>query len=76
MVDSATTGDSRYTPSQVKREAHKLKTQAMYSSWQKAYRDMKRNKPGKPDIWYAQRIAKMDIAQNRDPETIRKNMKK
>ncbi len=76
MVDAATTADSRYTPSQVRREARKRGTLAMYSSWQKAYRDLKRNKSGKTDIWYAQTIAKMDIALGRDPETIRKNMKK
>jgi hypothetical protein len=76
MVDAATTADNRYTPSQVKREARKLETQALHASWQKKYRELKRSKPGKPDTWYAQRIAKMDIAQQRDPETIRKNMKK
>jgi len=76
MVDAATTADSRYTPSQVKREARKLKTQALHASWQKKYRELKRSKPGRPDTWYAQQIAKMEIAQNRNPETIRKNMKK
>lgn len=76
MVDAATTADKRYTPSQVKREARKLETQALHASWQKKYRELKRSKPGKPDTWYAQQIAKMDIAQGRDPDTIRKNMKK
>ena len=76
MVDAATTADNRYTPSQVKREARKLETQAMYASWQKEYRELKRSKPGKTDSWYAQQIAKMDIAKDRDPDTIRKNMKK
>ena len=38
LVDTATTGDSRYTPSNARREARKLDTQAMYESWQKAYR--------------------------------------
>ena len=76
MVDAATTADNRYTPSQVKREARKLETQALHASWQKKYRELKRSKPGKTDTWYAQKIAKMDIAPDRDPETIRKNMKK
>jgi hypothetical protein len=76
MVDAATTADNRYTPSQVKREASKLKTQEMYLSWQKKYRELKRNNPGKTDSWCAQKIAKLDIAQGRDSETIRKNMKK
>lgn len=76
MVDAATTADHRYTPSQVKREARKLATQEMYASWQKEYRELKRSKPGRTDSWYAQQIAEMDIGQNRDSETIRKNMKK
>jgi hypothetical protein len=76
MVDAATTADNRYTPSQVKREARKLKTEALHASWQKEYRRLKRSKPGNPDTWYARQISKMGIAQGRDPETIRKNMKK
>ena len=65
MVDAATTADNRYTPSQVKREARKLETQELHASWQKKYRELKRSKPGKTDTWYAQKIAKMDIAQGR-----------
>lgn len=76
MVDAATMADNRYTPSQVKREARKLETRARHASWRKKYSELKRSKPGRPDTWYAQLISKMDIAQNRDPETIRKNMKK
>ena len=76
MVDDATIADNRYTPSQVKREARKLETQAMHENWQKEYRKLKRSKQGMSDVWYAQQIAKMDIAQGRDSETIRKNMKK
>ena len=76
MVDAATTADNRYTPSQVKSEARKLETQERHASWQKKYRALQRSKPGRSDSWYAQQIAKMDIAQQRDPETIRKNMKK
>lgn len=76
LVDAAAPADKRYTPSDVKREARKLHTQAMYESWRKMYRELKRSKPGKPDTWYAQKIANMDIAQKRNSETIRKNMKK
>jgi hypothetical protein len=76
MVDAATTADNRYTPSQVKREARKLETRALHASWQKKYRELKRSKPGKIDRWYANQIAKMDIAHDRKAETIRKNMKK
>jgi hypothetical protein len=76
LVDASTTGDRRYTPSSARREARKLDTQAMYESWQKAYRDWRKKRPGMSDVWYSKRIAKMDIAKGRDSETIRKNMKK
>jgi hypothetical protein len=76
LVDATTTADERYKPSDVKREAGKLKTQAMYKIWQKKYRELKRSKPGKTDGWYAKEIVKRGIAHGRDAETIRKNMKK
>jgi len=76
MADAATTADNHYTPSQVKREVRKLETQALHANWQKEYRKLKSDKPGKPDSWYALQIAKTDMAQGRDSETIRKNMKK
>ncbi len=76
LVDSATTADPRYTPSELKREARKLETQAMHAGWQKEYRKMKRDKPGKTDVWYSLQIAKMPIAHGREAETIRKNIKK
>ena len=76
MVDSATTADPRYTPSDVRREARKLKTQAMYESWQKDFRKMKKSHPNASDVWISRKIAKLDIARGRNPETIRKKMKK
>jgi hypothetical protein len=76
LVDSSTTADDRYTPSNARREARKLDTQAMYESWRKEYRKLRREKPSMSGVWYAQKIAKMDIAQGRDAETIRKHMKK
>lgn len=76
LADAATTADDRYTPSKARIEARKLDTQAMYDSWRKAYREWLRKRPGMSDVWYAQQIAKMDIARNRDAETIRKRMKK
>jgi len=76
LVDSATTADGRYMPSIARREARKLDTQAVYESWQKEYRAWRRKHPGMSDVWYSQQIAKMEIAQGRDPETIRKHMKK
>ena len=76
LADASTTADDRYTPSKARMEVRKLDTQAMYESWRKAYRALRREKPGMSDKWYSQKIAKMDIAKNRDAETIRKQMKK
>jgi hypothetical protein len=66
----------RYQPSNARRETRKLDTQEMYKSWQKAYRKIKRERRNMSDVWYSQQIAKMDIAQKRNAETIRKEMKK
>jgi hypothetical protein len=74
LVDAATTAGNRYTPSNAKREARKLDTQAMYKDWQKAYRELKKERKDKPETWYSQRIAKMDIANGRSAGTIKKNM--
>ena len=76
LVDTATTGDSRYTPSNARREARKLKTQALYESWQKAYRALKQRRPELSDVGRSKVIAGMKIAQERDAETIRKHMKR
>lgn len=76
LVDSATTADERYTPSNAKREARKLDTKAMYENWKRDYRQLRRRRPGMSDVWYSQQIAKMDVAQGRDAETIRKHMKR
>ena len=76
LVDATTTADNRYTPRNAKREARKLDTQAMYEDWRKAYRTLKKNRPDMSDIWFSRKIAKLDIANGRNAETIRKNMKK
>jgi hypothetical protein len=76
LVDSATTADFRYTPSNARREARKLDTQAMYEDWRKAYRDLKKQRRNMTGVWYSRRIEKMDIANGRSAETIRKHMKK
>jgi len=76
LVDSATTADDRYTPSNARREAHKLDTKAMYESWRKAYRELRKKRPGMSDVGCSLKIAKMEIAKGRDSETIRKHMKK
>lgn len=74
LVDTATTGDSRYTPSNARREAGKLATQALHKGWQKEYRAQKKRRPGMSDVWYSQQIAKLDISNERSAETIRKHM--
>jgi hypothetical protein len=71
----ASESSDRYQPSRARREARKLDTQAQYESWQKAYREWKRKRPGMTDVWYSQQIAKMGIANSRDAESIRKHMK-
>jgi hypothetical protein len=76
LADSASTADDHYTPSNARREVRKLDTRAMYEHWRKEYRAFRRRRPGMSDVWYAQQIAKMDIAQGRDEETIRKRMKR
>jgi hypothetical protein len=75
MVDAFTTTDTRYRPSTAKRDARKMDTQAMYESWQKAYRVLIKKSPGKSDVWYSQQIAKADKVHVRDPSTIKKHMK-
>ena len=74
LVDAATTADPRHTPSTVRREASKMDTQAMYVTWQKAYRALCKKSPGKPDVWYSQQIAKTATAKGRDASTIKKHM--
>lgn len=76
LIDSSGTGDSRYTPSSIRREARKLKTQEMHDRWHRAYLKKKKQRPGMSDRWYAQQIAKSEIANNRSSETIRKHMKR
>jgi hypothetical protein len=77
MVDTSTPADDRYTPNETRREARKLKTQARYASWQKAYRDLykKHKLKNKSETWYSEEIAKMEIANGRDASTIKKHMK-
>ncbi|MCU7841661.1 MAG: hypothetical protein KZQ94_20080 [Candidatus Thiodiazotropha sp. (ex Troendleina suluensis)] len=65
-----------YTPDTSKREARKLATQAMYQNWNDEYLSLQLKHPGKSDTWYSLQIAKLHIAQGKDSETIRKNMKK
>jgi hypothetical protein len=74
MVDAATPADPRHTPNTVKREARKLETQAKYTTWQKAYRALRKKSPGKSDVWYSLEIAKSPIAKGSNAGTIKKHM--
>ena len=60
---------------EMQREARKLKTQALHESWRKEFRALKKRRPGMSDMGYSKLIAKMEIAQGRSAETIRKHMK-
>lgn len=75
VVDSATTADNRYTPSNARREARKLDTKGLHESWQKEYRALKKRRPEMSDVWYSRQIVRMDIAKGRSAATIKKNMK-
>lgn len=57
------------------REAGKLHTKRQHKAWQKAYTESKKKQPGMSDVWYSRQIAKLDIANGRAADTIRKNMK-
>ena len=75
MVDTATSSDPLYTPTSVKRESRKIETQAMYASWQKEYRSLRKKNTNKSDVWFSQQIAKLPVAQGRSADTIKKHMK-
>lgn len=76
LVDAATASDPRYTPNVARREARKLKTQALHEGWRKEYRAQKQNRPGMSGVWYSQKIAKLAIAHGSSAETIRKHLKR
>jgi hypothetical protein len=46
----------------------------MYAKWHEAYETLASQNPNRSNAWIAKTIAKMDIAQGRNSETIRKNM--
>jgi hypothetical protein len=75
LADTSTAGDSRYTPSNARREARKMDTKAVHESWRREYKTLKKHRPEMSDVWYAQQIARMRIAKNRSAETIRKRIK-
>jgi hypothetical protein len=79
LIDKAPrSAGKRYKPSTEKRETRKRKTEAMHEDWREEYLKLRRKYPDTvrhSDSWIAIQIAKLDIAQARDAETIRKNMK-
>lgn len=75
-ADATAANEPPVTSSHIRREARKLDTRKKYKDWQKAYRVLKREKPGKTDVWYSRQIAKSDLGGGHRPDTIRKNMKK
>lgn len=62
--------------SQVRYESRKLDTRKKDLALQRAYRALKRQKPGRSDIWYARQIARSGPGGGLHPDTIRKRMKK
>ena len=74
LVDAASTGDSRYTPSNARREAHKLETQARHEHWRKEYQALKKRHPDMSDVACSKQIAKLPVADGCSAETIRKQM--
>jgi hypothetical protein len=68
--------EAPYSASRIRNEARKLDTRKRDRAWQKAYRSLKREKPGRPDVWYARQIARSGLGGGLSAETIRKRMKK
>ncbi|EGG93312.1 hypothetical protein IMCC1989_1358 [gamma proteobacterium IMCC1989] len=75
LLNNPTRNAKNYTPNTDKQEDRKLATQAMYQDWNDAYIYSVKKHPKKSGEWHSQQIAKLPIAQGRDSETIRKNMK-
>ena len=75
-LNAAKDEEAPYSASRIRSEARKLDTQKKYRVWQKAYRVLRREKPGMTGVWYSRRIARSDLGAGHRPETIRKNMKK
>jgi hypothetical protein len=57
-------------------DQRKRKTQDRYARWENEYQKLKKEFPSKPDSWYAKKIERLDIADGRTHETIRKRMKR
>jgi hypothetical protein len=64
-----------YTKNNDKQIYNKAKTQARYLVWQKQAIKLKKKHPNKSNEWIAGQIAKLPIAEGRDNNTIKKNIK-
>jgi hypothetical protein len=73
-VSDAPVSTPRLSSNTIRREARKLETEAKYRRWQAEYRRLKRRRKGESDVWYAQQIAKLPIADGSSAETIRKHV--
>jgi hypothetical protein len=63
-----------YVPNTDKRESRKQATEAMRQNWRDAHEQLQIRQPGKSKKWYSIRIAKLPVAQDRDAETIRRQL--
>lgn len=75
-LDANAADEGPISSSHVRREARKLDTRKKHKDWRKAYRVLRREKPGMTDVWYSRQIARSDLGSGHRPDTIRKNMKK
>jgi hypothetical protein len=76
LIDAASPADSRYVPRTARREARKLATLELHERWAREYRRLRKESPGKSDVWYAKRIGKSEVGQGFSENTIRKHMTK
>ncbi len=74
LVDTFATPDARYTPGHNRQQARQRAIRARDQALREAYVQLKRERPGMTGAWYAQQIAKRDVAGGLSPETIRKKI--
>ena len=64
-----------YSSNTDRREARKQTTHAMHQNWRDACVELAKEHPGRGKKWYSIKIARMSVAQGRDAETIRKQLR-
>ncbi|MCY3757405.1 MAG: hypothetical protein OXG96_06745 [Acidobacteria bacterium] len=75
-LDATAAAERPLASSHIRREVGKLDTRKKHKDWQRAYRALRREKPGMTDVWYSRQIARSGLGGGHRPDTIRKNMKK